>query len=450
MSIPYTGTHSVSLRANPGASDPIYGKSLAELNHPVQRVINKNCKDENPQQWQYGEFFDLDDLMRWMRSGKLTDPITNAPLDWNQYDDVVWEDPPPDLQPEGSSYAIETRERLARVRGSLPVPPQRPLTKQQWVDWLRSNLLGGRAVGGPQPDREDLLYLSKLILSRISSMAAPSAQTSAWLGTWLNAQPNAWLSAPPSAWLSAPPSTWPNPPPSAPPSVWHSAQPSVWPSIGLSAGRQGSDQRMEDAWGNDGATSSARKLTVEEWVAWVKDNLFVVGGGGREGPQPTREDLLDFCRLIQDWSVEHGCGLLLPKADEEMMDVQSQAQGAPVLTRGISADQMLMAVDSPIASRTSALPLAKNAPIASRTSALPGNAPIASNTSALTGNAPIASRTSALPKNTQAGGAVRKGAGRYETLPRDLSTVHLRLLRHNDTRVKVPPLSALGPGANRG
>jgi hypothetical protein len=159
MRIPITATHRVSLAANADASDPIDFKSLDELNHPVQRVIRRTGDD--PQKWTYGDFFDMDKLLRWTRSGHDTDPMTNLPMNWDDYDDVVWEDPPSALQ-KGSHYATETLQRLQQARG-LTVP-QRRLSLEEWSVWLRENLLGGRAVGGPQPCREDLLYLTDLLL----------------------------------------------------------------------------------------------------------------------------------------------------------------------------------------------------------------------------------------------------------------------------------------------
>ncbi len=101
MSIPYTSTHSVSLRDNWGVKDNMKSRLVSDLKHPIQRVNHRLGSD--PQHWTYGGFYDLDDLRPW---------ISNGRLDCNQFDDVVWTDVPQGWHPPIPNYAQETRHIL--------------------------------------------------------------------------------------------------------------------------------------------------------------------------------------------------------------------------------------------------------------------------------------------------------------------------------------------------
>ncbi len=108
MSIPYTSTHSVSLRDNQIMMDVTQKHRVAGLRHPVQYVIDKNGS-ENPHLWRYDNgFWDLDDLLAHSQS-KHGSGVDFA---WDRWDDVEWTDVPQGWRPHSSNYAKETRHKL--------------------------------------------------------------------------------------------------------------------------------------------------------------------------------------------------------------------------------------------------------------------------------------------------------------------------------------------------
>ena len=87
MSVPNTRTHWVSLEQNRGTTEITGNRNVRDLKYPLQRVIQKNDRT-NPEEWEYGQFYDLETLLSWMRK-------RGTNIDLNDYDDVKWREADP-------------------------------------------------------------------------------------------------------------------------------------------------------------------------------------------------------------------------------------------------------------------------------------------------------------------------------------------------------------------
>jgi hypothetical protein len=119
MSVPHTSTHALSLRYHNdlGTKDSLGNKPVAELRHPVQRIIYRDGSG-NPVNYDYDGFYELDELLPMMRN-----PLFK--LDLNDFDDVQWNDvhlqanttsPWPALGVLQSNYLYDTPQRLQTER----------------------------------------------------------------------------------------------------------------------------------------------------------------------------------------------------------------------------------------------------------------------------------------------------------------------------------------------
>lgn len=139
-SVPYTRTHGVwaSQLGDYEGIEPIEQRTLQEMKHPIRRILNKNGHLSDPSKWTYGPFHDLDLLRKWWSTPRATveegrrvyhntDPMTNLPMDFHQYEEVeVLDDANRfDMDPGNRgdrNYADKTRLALeAGRRGGIPM-----------------------------------------------------------------------------------------------------------------------------------------------------------------------------------------------------------------------------------------------------------------------------------------------------------------------------------------
>lgn len=113
--VPYTGTHTLNLneRVRCGDHEPINFNDLSSIRHPVQIIQNRNGRID-PNGFQYGSgIYELDSLEQLYRRGHQSDPLTRIAWDWDNVDEVEWEEKP-NQSHEG--YVQGTINRLQNLR----------------------------------------------------------------------------------------------------------------------------------------------------------------------------------------------------------------------------------------------------------------------------------------------------------------------------------------------
>lgn len=123
MSVPNTRTHLVSLEENRGKTEIIRGRPVEGLKYPLQYVKKRNG-EADPQNWEYGNFIDLQDLLEHADR-----------INFNNLDDVKWSGSDPRNNETRDMFDRVKRDQLqARIR--YEEQKQRVEVQREWCNHL--------------------------------------------------------------------------------------------------------------------------------------------------------------------------------------------------------------------------------------------------------------------------------------------------------------------------
>lgn len=108
--VPHTNAHTLNAETHVGDVDPIDHNEIGEIKRPVQLI-----RGDGREGGFASGIYDLGALAKWYKTpgfgGK--DPLTRKPIDWYNYDEVVWDNAPEGLDP---NYLQKTTALLEALR----------------------------------------------------------------------------------------------------------------------------------------------------------------------------------------------------------------------------------------------------------------------------------------------------------------------------------------------